>query len=282
MSDIAIMGRQTLFNVAENIEQPKGPSKEVDVHARSRTERYPVEFHGSPYLTSPIRPIPPTMSRTREVTKKAKKRSTAEPKSKTRSPTSSSTFGHNRVASPYSESLYSLQSLRYFANGVSASNSKVSRQQQCYLILPSEIDELATFFGTNLASMDDRKGKDSSREHERQDHKEEYESTDSEDDVTLNTDFAASLNDDAILKHVTTTYNIINNNNDSGMSNKGVDSEITNSESDDESQTSDAISNTSQQLKLPSLIKEKQSKVSKRKSKKHETSISPYAISLNA
>lgn len=189
------MGRQSLFDAAQNIEESKNDTSNAP---RPRSPAFPAEFKTSPYLTSPIRPIP-----TFKVSKKSK-RSTGRSKNEREPTVVRSTIEPPRQKSLDCESSeHHFQSLRYHANGHYASKTKGQPQQLC-ILLPDEIDDLAKLFGiTNMPGSVEKVERDHCCEDGEQE--EEYVFESSDDDSTLNSEFAASLDDDGIMKLVDNT-----------------------------------------------------------------------------
>lgn len=237
------MGCQSLFDVVENIEKPNDSTNAL----RPRSP-FPAEFKGSPYLTSPIRPIP---------TLKLPKRSKKSPRRiKKGEAIERSTIVPPRNKAADCQSSDHLESLRYHANSHSVSKTKVQPQQLC-ILLPDEIDDLAKLFGTKTLPTSDLNVE---RDHFCKDEREQEEKVNesSDDESTLNSDFAASLDENTILELDGSS----NDNTGLAQSYKSIESERANinlsidhdtkeARKRDETRVSSPLSNASQILKLP-------------------------------
>lgn len=180
------MGRQTLFDVSDNIAESNDCS-----NAQGHRSPFPEELKASPYLSSPIRPIPTIKY------PKRSKTSTERIKDE-RGTVARLANGPPRNKSLECDSSETLQSLRYHANGHTASKTKAQSRQLC-ILLPDEIDDLAKLFGTRTVPRGDMNHFSKDRELGEE---KVYESSDEDSTSTLNSDFAASLEDDRVLKEV--------------------------------------------------------------------------------
>ena len=152
----------------------------------------PGTLQDSPYLSSPIRPIPNSSYRS---TGTRKSRRSTNRRSVTGSP-GHSTVGSLKLSSPYSESIYSLQSL----SSARSCNLNQDKSQIRCVILPDEIESLALFFGTRVVT-EDAAGCTSGVENE------DYDISDCDDDSTLNSISAESIGDAAVSAYISRDKN---------------------------------------------------------------------------
>jgi len=102
-----------------------------------------------------------------------------------------STVGSLRLSSPYSESIYSLQSL----SSARSCNLNQDKSLNRCVILPDEIESLAICFGTRVVTKNGA-GYTSGVENE------EYDFSDCDDDSTLNSISAESIGDAAVSAYI--------------------------------------------------------------------------------
>lgn len=151
----------------------------------------------SPYLSSPIRPFPSYNVRQSSNTSVSSKRSRKQCGSKimcdrTSSP-AQSTLGSLRLASPYSESIFSIHSLCT----ASTQNGESERQSLSRtVLLPNEIDALAKA----LKLQRSRNQQDYSPKDE--ENCNQYDLSDFDDDSTIASDFAKSVTDENVFNKI--------------------------------------------------------------------------------
>lgn len=158
----------------------------------------------SPYLSSPIRPIP-SFSRQRSsnlsVSSKRSRKyhgSTSIMSCDDRRVTSpaQSTVGSLRLTSPYSESIFSLHSLctNSTRNNTESERHSLSRS----VLLPHEIDDLRKQFNIpkgNHHYQNQSNAKDD-------DDDDQYDMSDFDDDSTIASDFAKSITDEEVFEKI--------------------------------------------------------------------------------
>jgi len=110
-----------------------------------------------------------------------------------------STIGSLRLTSPYSESIFSLQSLSSTATKT-AFNEK-NRSLSRSVLLPHEIDDLARFLGRGITNV--AKSNKTDDENDSYNNLSDFD----DDDSTVNSEGAISIDDAAIFQHMKTHDN---------------------------------------------------------------------------
>ncbi len=177
------MFRQALANDNDPANHSNGATNIASNH--HSTGGIPSALQDSPYLSSPIRPIPSFKSVS---TRKTKRFATYD----SRASSPRSTVGSLRLASPYSQSIYSLQSLSstVSTNGFQRGNSQALNRS---VLLPHEIDHVEKILG--VTSTMKNIGNDFG------DGNHDCDSFDF-DDSTVNSDSARSINDRAVFEYI--------------------------------------------------------------------------------
>jgi hypothetical protein len=158
---------------------------------RHSTGGFPSALQDSPYLSSPIRPIPSFRS---DSTRKSKRSISCN----SRASSPRSTLGSLRLASPYSQSIYSLQSLSSTVSKSAFQDGKKTLNRS--VLLPHEIDDIAKFLGATIAMKTEKESGDDDDENE-------YDLSDFDDDSTVNSDSARSIDDGAVFEHIANNKN---------------------------------------------------------------------------
>ncbi len=174
---------------------------QVAEHPRKKSQRnshgYPSSLNRSPYLSSPIRPIP-SFSRHR-----SSNLSVSSKRSRTINSTANSedqsTVGSLRLTSPYSESIFSLHSL---CTNASTTPRKENERQSLArtVLLPHEIDVMVKHM---KAEQKDNLHSKASHLEENGNHDDQYDLSDFDDDSTVASDVANSVCDEDV-------YNLMN------------------------------------------------------------------------
>ena len=172
------MGHPALFHEIES-DRSHVTTKTTTRHSISGI---PSALQDSPYLSSPIRPLS-----FRSTTSRKSKRSVSR-SFRAHSP-ARSTVGSLRLKSPYSESVFSLQSLSSTTSrGFNQKRQSLSRT----VLLPHEIDDLQKLLGATICVMKNEK-------HSLDDDENEYDLSDFDDDSTVNSESVMSIDDAAVL-----------------------------------------------------------------------------------
>jgi len=171
---------------------------EQPIKNQRNSHGFPSSLQDSPYLSSPIRPIP-SSSRSQSrgggnsnmsVTSKLSKRYTSS-NSRATSP-AHSTVGSLRLASPYSESIFSIHSL------CTSSTQNVESERQSLsrtVMLPHEIDDLTKLFKIDNGNIEIlKKAKEEGGDED------QYSISDFDDDSTIASNLANSINDDIVFE----------------------------------------------------------------------------------
>lgn len=162
---------------------------------RNNNHGYPSSLQDSPYLSSPIRPIP-SFSRHRgssSISVTSKRSRTIN--SRTNSP-AQSTVGSLRLTSPYSESIFSLHSLCTTSNTTRRESERQSLSRS--VLLPHEIDVMVKQMKVDPKGNSHSKALDSEENGDDGD----YDLSDFDDDSTITSDIAKSVCDEDV-------YNLI-------------------------------------------------------------------------
>jgi hypothetical protein len=246
---------------------------------------FPSSLQDSPYLSSPIRPIPSfSRNRSSNMSVSSKRsRKVATVCGRLNSP-AQSTVGSLRLTSPYSESIFSLHSLcTTSTKNVESERQSLSRT----VLLPHEIDVLAKQLKVEQGDIQrEREGKDAD------DDDSQYDLSDFDDDSTIASDIAKSINDEIVFQKIQVEgddellYDVKDI----------VPKEVSIMGEDAMKNTCDSAESNSQSIKLPSVnveetfqrngkqifnSPEKRSKFKQQQHKSPPSSIikSPYAVS---
>ncbi len=164
----------------------------------------PSDLQGSPYLSSPIRPLKSVLtpcSRSGHKVKRSIGVSSVSGSSVSKANFSSgrSTVGSLRLTSPYSASVFSLQSLNSTRSRTFDNKGKRKSFTRSVL-LPQEVDGLASFLGVHI---DIAKGRvETGIKNDNNDADEEYDVSDSEEDSTVYSESAMSVDDGTIFESI--------------------------------------------------------------------------------
>ncbi len=153
---------------------------------------FPSSLQDSPYLSSPIRPIP-SFSKNRSSNMSISSKRSKKVCSRPNSP-AQSTVGSLRLTSPYSESIFSLHSL------CTTPSKKVETERQSLsrtVLLPNEIDDMAKQLNVQTSNFQ----RHSELKRECGDDDEKYDMSDfDDDDSTIESDAAKSLCDEKVFQ----------------------------------------------------------------------------------
>jgi hypothetical protein len=265
------MFHQPLINEIEPCDRSQtATSKTTSRH----TSGFPSALQHSPYLSSPIRPLPSF----RSVSTRKSKRSVS---GASRASSPRSTLGSLRLASPYSQSIFSLQSLNSSVSKSPFPGNKTQALNRSVL-LPHEIDDIAKFLGTTIA-LDTEKESDNNDD--------EYELSDFDDESTVNSNCAKSLDDHAVYSHIEN-----NKKEDINLGDRRISTLSGNLNSLEKDKSHSEESSEINQIKLPSVSaierlsdsakprRKKKTKIgtsSKRSKSPRSLTKSPYAMQMN-
>ena len=193
MNKSRIMPTSSFFSGLDQVSEQQPTRKNSQ-----KNNVFPSSLQDSPYLTSPIRPIPSFSKKYSSNMSVSSKRSkkygarTVACDNRTMSP-SQSTVGSLRLTSPFSDSIFSLHSL------CTSSKKVVENERQSLsrtVLLPHEIDILAKQFHVTY----DIKNNDRHNSKEDIDDDNGDVMSDFDDDSTIASDIAKSINDDNIYE----------------------------------------------------------------------------------
>lgn len=190
-------------------------SEQPNKCTRGPHQDLPPSLKDSPYLSSPIRTLP-SFNRQRSSNfsvsskRSREKGSSVYVRSERPNSPAHSTLGSLRLASPYSDSIYSIHSLCTSTKQNTGKRQSLSRA----VLLPHEIDNLAQElkiqFNNVVSTQEQHK--------ETQDENEPYDLSDFDDDSTICSEFANSITDknifDAIKVSDDGEFKLFNNHKD--------------------------------------------------------------------
>ena len=184
-------------SLASELELDEPTNHSAQVQNRHSVGGIPSALRDSPYCTSPIRPIPSFRSVSTRKSIRSTNRST-RPHSPARS-----TLGSLRLTSPYSESIFSLQSL----TSTKSKSALHGRQQPSSrsVLLPHEVDGIAKLLGAaHVLNHEKSSGKDIDNGDD------EYNLSDFDDDSTVGSKSALSIGDEDVIEHLVKCNNDTN------------------------------------------------------------------------